>query len=301
MFFATLEHVHMRVRKSARGALGFTCLLLLLYSSLFPSTAVTATTTLTVTVVYALETHQSTTSSSFSESVSNPSDADVRADIASPADALSSGAPVIVTMYTTAESAVTVDAPLPSGKLAANTFYDFSFTNANTGGAITSFDKPVTLTFFYSDADTSGIDESTLVPHRWNGSSWSALGSYTVDTAAKKITASTQQFSTFALSGTAPAQQQQEQQQRQQSPGGGGGGGGGGSSTASTGVTFSGRAYPRSTVTVLKDAQVAATTVAGADAGFKVSLSGLSSGSYIFSVYAEDNRGERSSLATCPG
>jgi len=83
---------------------------------------------------------------------------------------------------------------------------------------------------------------------------------------------------------------------------GGGGGGGGGyvAPPVVTQVNFSGRAYPKSAVTLLKDAQVAATTVAGADANFQISLSGLSAGNYIFSVYSEDSKGVRSSLLTFP-
>ena len=81
---------------------------------------------------------------------------------------------------------------------------------------------------------------------------------------------------------------------------GGGGGGGGGIAVSSTGAIFSGRAYPKSTITLLKDAQIAATTIAGADANFSISLSGLSGGNYIFSVYSEDNKGIRSSLLTFP-
>jgi len=65
-------------------------------------------------------------------------------------------------------------------------------------------------------------------------------------------------------------------------------------------VNFKGRAYPKSTVTLLKDAQISATTIAGADANFQMSLSGISAGNYIFSVYSEDNRGNRSSLLTFP-
>ncbi|MCK4892217.1 MAG: hypothetical protein KAS78_06135, partial [Candidatus Pacebacteria bacterium] len=65
-------------------------------------------------------------------------------------------------------------------------------------------------------------------------------------------------------------------------------------------VIFSGRAYPKRTVTLLKDAQVAATTVAGLDANFQIDLSGLSSGNYIFSIYSEDGEGRRSSLFTFP-
>lgn len=83
-------------------------------------------------------------------------------------------------------------------------------------------------------------------------------------------------------------------------PSGGGGGGGGYVPSVQTVVNFSGRAYPESTVTLLKDAQIATTTVAGADADFQISLSGLSGGNYIFGIYSEDNKGVRSSLLTFP-
>ena len=82
-------------------------------------------------------------------------------------------------------------------------------------------------------------------------------------------------------------------------PSGGGGGGGGGGGII-TSVIFSGRAYPGSAVTLLKDAQIAATTVAGPDAHFQVNITGLSGGKYIFSVYSEDNAGRRSALLTFP-
>ncbi len=83
-------------------------------------------------------------------------------------------------------------------------------------------------------------------------------------------------------------------------PSGGGGGGGGYIAPIETKVIFNGRAYPKSTVTLLKDAQVAATTISGTNANFSISLSGLSGGNYIFSVYSEDNKGNRSSLLTFP-
>ena len=83
-------------------------------------------------------------------------------------------------------------------------------------------------------------------------------------------------------------------------PAGGGGGGGGFYVAPAIGVTFSGRAYPKSTITVLKDAQIAATTIADANANFSVSVTGISSGNYIFSVYSEDSKGIRSSLLTFP-
>ena len=65
-------------------------------------------------------------------------------------------------------------------------------------------------------------------------------------------------------------------------------------------MIFSGRAYPKSLVTLLKDAQVAATTVAGKDSYFEIKISGIAAGNYLFAVYAEDKEGRRSSLLTFP-
>jgi len=78
------------------------------------------------------------------------------------------------------------------------------------------------------------------------------------------------------------------------------GGGGGFVNPPTATVVFAGRAYPKSTVTILKDAQVAVTTIAGTDATFGATLSGLAGGNYIFSVYGEDYQGRRSSLLTFP-
>jgi len=77
--------------------------------------------------------------------------------------------------------------------------------------------------------------------------------------------------------------------------------GGGGSYIApQTAVSFSGRAYPGSKVTLLKDAQIAASVLADPNAAFSISLSGLSSGDFLFSLYSEDSSGRRSSLIIYP-
>lgn len=84
-------------------------------------------------------------------------------------------------------------------------------------------------------------------------------------------------------------------------PSGGGGGGGYVPPPAATAaVNFTGRAYPLSKATLLKDGQVAVTTVAGPDANFQISLTGLSAGSYIFTIYTEDGKGRRSALFSFP-
>lgn len=78
------------------------------------------------------------------------------------------------------------------------------------------------------------------------------------------------------------------------------GGGGGTIAVITTAVNFTGKAYPLSKVTVLKDGQIAATTIAGPDANFNVSLSDLSGGDYTFSVFGEDKEGRHSTLFTFP-
>jgi len=83
-------------------------------------------------------------------------------------------------------------------------------------------------------------------------------------------------------------------------PPSGGGGGGVFTPPPQTVVRFGGRAYPGSTVTLLKDAQVAASVIADNDAHFLISISGLAGGNYIFSIYSEDYLGIRSNLLTFP-
>ncbi len=78
------------------------------------------------------------------------------------------------------------------------------------------------------------------------------------------------------------------------SGGGGAGGGGGGSGTITTGVTFSGYAFPLSQVTIMKDGVVVLQTIAGGDAKFSARLTGLSSGSYNFAIYGTDTDGLKS-------
>ena len=79
-----------------------------------------------------------------------------------------------------------------------------------------------------------------------------------------------------------------------------GGGGGGGGTVQGAQIVLTGRAYPKSQITILKDAQVVAITVADESAHFQVLIKGLSAGTYIFSLYSEDTKGIRSSLFTFP-
>lgn len=67
-----------------------------------------------------------------------------------------------------------------------------------------------------------------------------------------------------------------------------------------TKIILTGMAYPRSNMVLLKDGQIALKTIAGDDGIFNMELSGLSSGTYIFSVYGEDNKGITSSPFVFP-
>jgi len=91
-------------------------------------------------------------------------------------------------------------------------------------------------------------------------------------------------------------------------PSGSGGGGGAGGPVgpinppvqSGATVTFSGRSYPNTTVTLLKDGQVVTATISGPDAVFSITINNLSTGSYIFSIYSEDKDGRRSLTLTYP-
>ncbi len=93
-----------------------------------------------------------------------------------------------------------------------------------------------------------------------------------------------------------------ESQQSQQSSGGGSSGGGSiiTSPTLGTTVTVSGLAYPSGNIFLLKDGQVISSTVANANSQFTFSVSNLSTGSYILSVYGVDSAGNQSSLLSFP-
>ncbi len=201
-------------------------------------------------------------------------------------------------MFSYAQSAFQSTKPPPSGKSFVGKTYDFVFINPD-GDVVATISQPATIVLTYSQSDVSGIDESTLAPYRRGSgdTSWQLIPGSTVNTINNTVTFSTTTFSSFAIFGTLSSSSP--------SGGGSGGSGGGGGSgytppPSQTSVIFSGRAYPKSTVTILKDAQVAVTTVADSAANFQTTLSNLTGGNYFFSVYSEDNKGNRSSLLTFP-
>ena len=133
----------------------------------------------------------------------------------------SGGGSVLATTETGATGTITV----PAGAVGANTVFTitpvgttgsgvgnpptgsfmvgndvFNLTATSGGVAVTTFSSPVTLTFTYTDSQISGLNESTLTVYRWNGTQWVALTG-TVNADNNTITATTTQFSKFAVMG----------------------------------------------------------------------------------------------------
>jgi len=111
--------------------------------------------------------------------------------------------------------------PAPANKNFIGKTYDFVFIDPN-GDAVSTLSQSATIALTYTDADVSGINESSLAPYRWGSSdsSWQLISGATVNTANNTVTFSTAQFSSFALFG-----EPEEEEEEEESGGGGGGGG----------------------------------------------------------------------------
>lgn len=205
-----------------------------------------------------------------------------------------------------------VSTPAPSGKGFVGKVYDFVPIDSN-GNIIPTLSKQATITLTYTNASIGNLNTSTFAPYyRTSGSTvWHVINGYTINTSNKEIIFTTSSLNSFAILGESTVVTPPPSGGGGGSVGNGGGGNGGGSSSGggsmivsplvlTSTVTLSGSAYPGSTVTILKDAVVAATVHVGEDAKFSVSVGGLSGGTYLFSVYARNNKGARSSITTIP-
>lgn len=98
-------------------------------------------------------------------------------------------------------TAFRASAGAPSGvsQVGSATFSLKSFTDATT--TLETFASPITVTLSYTASDVAGITESSLQIYRYDGSSWSALSSCSVNTSAKTVSCTTTRFSEFSLFG----------------------------------------------------------------------------------------------------
>ena len=124
------------------------------------------------------------------------------ATITIPIGAVSADTEVTITpVVKTAAALAAAVAAVPEGKRIVGCYlYDFSATSA--GKAVTTFAKTITLTFTYTKAQVVNLNEASLKAYYWDAEAakWKVLPS-TVDTVAKKVTATTDHFTYFAIMG----------------------------------------------------------------------------------------------------
>ena len=89
--------------------------------------------------------------------------------------------------------------PIPSGKSVVGS-YAYNFTATSNGTPVANFSEHVTLTFTYTDAQISGLNEDTLKIYYWDGSQWLGLETI-VDKTNNQVSASTNHFTYFVIMG----------------------------------------------------------------------------------------------------
>src|SRR5690606_27545318 len=80
----------------------------------------------------------------------------------------------------------------------------------NGDTVLDSFDAPITITYQYTDADVSGLDESSFWLYHYHSGAWQALSNCSVNLAANTISCTTQGFSIFGLFGKPQANSSSE-------------------------------------------------------------------------------------------
>jgi hypothetical protein len=113
-----------------------------------------------------------------------------------PAGAVSADTTFAVTPLGTA--AAGVGNPPAGSFMIGNYVYSFSATSG--GVNVAAFSTPVTLTFVYTDAQVSGLNEATLKVNYWDGVKWVELTT-TIDSISNTLTVNVMHFTTFAIFG----------------------------------------------------------------------------------------------------
>jgi hypothetical protein len=120
-----------------------------------------------------------------------------------PANAVSVS--TVVKIKTEAKETVTGFRPIPSDRSVVG-IYIYDYTATADGATVSNFDKTITLTFSYTDAQVSGLNESNLGVFYWDESTsqWTILTT-AVDEVNNTLTVVTNHFTYFAILGTAAA------------------------------------------------------------------------------------------------
>jgi len=87
------------------------------------------------------------------------------------------------------------------GNMVGLTFFDFSAEKVSDNTPVTSFSEPYTMTVYYTDAEVSGVKESTIGLYWWQNNTWEKVSTSAVDTANKQVSASLDHMTQFAVLG----------------------------------------------------------------------------------------------------
>jgi hypothetical protein len=131
-----------------------------------------------------------------------------KASVELPANAVS--ASTVVKISSENKNTVISSKPIPLERNVVGN-YIYNYTAVSNNQTITSFSKTLTLVFTYTDAQISGLDESTLLVYYWNESisQWIAL-STAVNAATNTLTALSNHFTYFVILGAVPGAAEEE-------------------------------------------------------------------------------------------
>jgi hypothetical protein len=88
-----------------------------------------------------------------------------------------------------------------SGGMKALITFDLSAELASDGTSVISFDKPYTITTYYTDVEIVGLKEDSLALYWWNNTAWEKVNSSIVDTTNNQVSASLDHLTQFAVFG----------------------------------------------------------------------------------------------------
>jgi hypothetical protein len=123
--------------------------------------------------------------------------------VTTPANFTATSSSVVIQIKGLTSSTVLDSINKPSNSLSSAASKVFDVTALiNNSTVLDSFNSAVTISYTYTDADISGLNESSLKMYHYHNSAWSELDNCSVDTNANKITCTTPSFSIFAIFGT---------------------------------------------------------------------------------------------------
>ncbi len=123
--------------------------------------------------------------------------------VSTPANFTATSSSVVIQIKSLAATSVLDVIGFPAGGLSRASGIAFDITALmDNETVLDSFDAPVTVSYAYSDADVSGLEESSLRMYHYASGSWERLEDCEVDAGANTITCSAPHFSVFALFGT---------------------------------------------------------------------------------------------------